>query len=307
MAKHHKWRVRKEHDRYKLEKFLADRPELQTWSRRAIRRSLDRGEVSINGKVHRHAGDPVRQGQEVELHCFTQSATPDIKIIYENKDFIAVHKPAGVLSQPTTKQPAGHITQLVQKVTASKQLCLCHRLDAETSGLILLAKNQATAEAIFQLFATRQIQKTYTAFVFGHPHHPQWCTEARLSRFDPKTQQVQILQKGPGNSKTLFELDKYYPHWNVSKLKCFPHTGKTHQIRVHLSSVGMPILGDKIYSRHRPKSWPLAMLQILSSQHFLHAERLQFKLAGKAYNLYCPEPDTFASLQRHLHQASSQR
>lgn len=222
--------------------------------------------------------------------------TPEIPVIYEDEHILAVDKPAGLAVHkvgPTDPQET-----LADILVAERPYLagvgesplrpgIVHRLDKETSGIILIAKDQPTFEYLKDLFQTRQMKKEYLALVYGHPKEPRGTIDLPLGKLGTK-QTTQLKGK-----RELVERDAVTDYrtertvGDYTLLRVMPHTGRTHQIRVHLKAIGHPIVGDKLYGRkgdHRPM--------------FLHAVRISFTTPdGKALTLEAGLPD---SLQKVL-------
>lgn len=297
MAKVLTWRVPKKQTPIRLDQYLSERTELHSWSKRAIRRALDRGEVSINQKIFRHANQQITPGMSISIILKENASKIEgVKILYDQNNILAISKPAGVLSQPEENSGREGAVKLATKSARIKHLILCHRLDAETSGILLFAKNQARAEELFELFATKKIQKSYLAIVHGRPKQAKWTTKLHLTKFNPRAGRVLVSNNQKPNSNTRFEVLKHFKTSNLSLINCFPESGKTHQIRVHLEQEGLPILGDKIYSRKTPQNWPQQHLETVTERHLLHAEKVQFQIDSKKISIEDKVPARFQKI-----------
>ena len=202
----------------------------------------------------------------LEIHYLT--ALMKIDIVYQHRDFIIIYKPCGV-SVHKDQEEMG-LTSIVAQQLNLPQLWLVHRLDKVTSGLLILAKNKQAATRLSQHFAAKQIAKTYIA----------------LSTQKPKKKQGLILgdmQKARGGawklcpSKENPAKTRFYSYSCMPNLRLFvlsPETGKTHQLRVAMKSLGSPILGDALYGSKDP-----------ADRVYLHAARLQFSYAGEDFCL----------------------
>lgn len=189
-----------------------------------------------------------------------------IKIIKETKNWLVIEKPAGLVVQEGPE----HETETLDKMG---DWFLVHRLDKDTSGLLLLAKNETTRDFLQNQFKNRTIEKKYLALVAGklepkkgeiklpilrHPRHRQQMTISYLEKGKPAITQYQVI--------------KYFPHTTLLEVK--PLTGRMHQIRVHLKYLGFPIIGDQTYNNKLSKK--LSRVYGLSHQ-FLHASYLKFR------------------------------
>lgn len=181
-----------------------------------------------------------------------------MNILYEDKYIIAVEKPAGILAFPIPGSTEKTIGDMVGALP-------CHRLDRDTSGIMLLAKSEEVKLAMQKLFKDRNIRKEYIALVWGKVEPDKGEIKIPLGR--GTKDRMRIVPDAEGReSHTIYSVRRYYPKSDMSLLSVEIKTGRTHQIRVHFSSIGHPVVGDKEYSRK------LAEL----SRQFLHAESISF-------------------------------
>lgn len=214
-----------------------------------------------------------------------------MSIIYESPDFIAVNKPAGILTHKTIasqeKKEAVLTDWLLEKYPEIKTVGddpetrpgIIHRLDKDTSGIILIARNQKFFEYLKNLFQTRQIKKTYLALVWGELRPPAGIIKTPIG-IKNGTVRRSVWQKKVKNFKeaiTEYRVKNSYSFNSqiFSLLEVFPQTGRTHQIRIHLSSIGHSVVGDQLYGRQ--KSQPPFEL----SRQFLHCFSLEFSLPSE--------------------------
>lgn len=209
----------------------------------------------------------------------------ELPVIFENKDVIVINKPSGVL----THAKGGLIAEAtVASFIASKynlepgeilnnKTGIVHRLDRDTSGIIITAKNQAAQRYLQKQFAGRKVQKIYTALVEGSPEPPAAIIDAPIGRNPKKPQTFKISPDGKA-AQTNYKTIK--SHSGYSLLELSPATGRTHQLRVHLTYVGHPIVGDRFYGS------PGRRLN-------LHAKSLKLKLPGGVEKIFQAEPPDF--------------
>lgn len=212
-------------------------------------------------------------------------------IIYQTSDFIAVNKPAGVLTHATIASQEKKETiltdWLLEKYPEIKAVGddpetrpgIVHRLDRDTSGIILIARNQKFFEYLKNLFQTRQIKKTYLALVWDELRPPTGIIKTPIG-IKNGTVRRSVWQKKVKNFKeaiTEYRVKNYYSFDSrkLSLLEVFPQTGRTHQIRIHLSSIGHPVVGDQIYGRQKAK------LPFEFNRQFLHCFSLEFSLPSE--------------------------
>lgn len=232
----------------------------------------------------------------------------DFVILRETPDFLAVDKPAGVLVHPT--KPGGPRTLwdelralLAYEVANAGNISILTRLDRETSGIVLVAKTSSAARELSLALQAGRIEKTYEAIVFGWPEPLEWSVDApilRLGEVEPFRVWLKrgVHRKGAPSS-TRFKVKQRFLASDGTRLahvEASPKTGRTHQIRVHLSHSGHPIVGDKIYARGEDwylkfieQGWTAAMQEaLLLPRQALHASRLSFSLGGCSHTISSP-------------------
>lgn len=207
-----------------------------------------------------------------------------INVLFEDKNIIAVDKPAGVLAYPLPGSDEKTIGEMVGAVPA-------HRLDRDTSGVMLLAKNEEAKLKMQKLFAERKIEKKYSALLWGKVE-PE-AGEIRIPLGRGSKDRLRVVADPSGReSHTIYKVKKYYPKSDVSLVEVEIKTGRTHQIRVHFASIGHPVVGDKKYTGI--KTGP--------GRQFLHAERLGLvsPFTGKKIALHAELPEDLKEYLRTL-------
>jgi RluA family pseudouridine synthase len=255
----------------KLVSFLQG--QLGDYSGKFLRRLLEANLCRINGKVERFGSRVVNGGDAVELAPSWKSLlTPklsSLEILYEDANLKIINKPSGWVCDPKTALKAFGPGQY-----------LVHRLDKDTTGLLIIAKGAAARDQLMEMFERREIAKSYLAIVDGIPKDP---SGVRQSLF---------VKKGSYEGQTIWGSGQKgltaITHWkriavgkNASLILCEPVTGRTHQIRVHLAEMGHPILVDRQYAK-------FFRSKIFAQRALLHAHRLQFSFQGKAIDLTAP-------------------
>ena len=195
-----------------------------------------------------------------------------LDIIYQTDDFIIIYKPCG-LSVHKDQSEIG-LTTLVAKQLGVSQVWLVHRLDKVTSGLLILALNAESAAEFFRLFSEHHIQKTYLALSNHKPKKKQGLIVGDMQK--ARNGAWKLCQSKENPAITRFESVSCEPNLRLFILK--PQTGKTHQLRVAMKSLGSPILGDTLYGKNTENI----------DRTYLHAARLQFEFKGQSFDVFSP-------------------
>lgn len=264
----------------RLDKFLVAR--LADLSRSRIQALIKDGFVTVNGEFPRKSGQMLETRSIVQVNVpptepsdLQPEAIP-LEIVFENEDLLVVNKPAGMVVHPSAGHSTGTLVHAalahspeMEGVGGELRPGVVHRLDKDTSGLILLAKNDRTHRWLQDQFRQRKVQKTYLALVDGKPPTPSGRIEAPIGRDARERRKMAVVtpRKGRQAVSEYNTLEAFTAH---SLLEIHPITGRTHQIRLHLAFLGCPVAGDTVYGR-RHSSIPL-------ERHFLHATRLQLRL-----------------------------
>jgi len=266
----------------RLDKFLVlvmpdlTRSRLQT----LIRDNL----VKVNEAIITKSGWLVNPGDAIEVILPEVIATGliaediPLTIVFENENLAIVNKPAGMVVHPAAGHPSGTLVNAalaefedLEGIGGELRPGIVHRLDKETSGLIVLAKNDRTLTALQEQFKNRQVTKIYQALVEGKPPTPTGRIEAAIARDPSHRKKMAIVSPGKGrHAETEYRtLETFSQH---TLIEAHPITGRTHQIRLHMAFIKCPIVGDKVYGRVHPS--------IEIQRHFLHAARLTITLPG---------------------------
>ena len=285
-------------------------------SRRKVRQILDVGGCYVNNKrMHIasrlvHLGDKVRVEFSLEGLKKSRQKTFELsapEILYDAHNVIAINKPPGLPSQATRDQDIMHAEVCVRDYLkkagrGNEKLNLLHRLDKETSGILLFSSNNNTTTWITDQFRQRSLSKTYWAICRGIPKTKKFEQECYLSEIDKKTGMVRPVQSGGKSSRTSFEERAVSRDLELSWIQCYPETGRSHQIRVHLEMLGLPILGDKRYGQHIKTSVRDDVAQIAANHHLLHARALEFCPAPNvsAVKIEAPAPPNFDAVLKIL-------
>lgn len=267
----------------RLDKFLVTC--MPDFSRSRLQVMIRDGLIQINGVVAEKSGQLVEQGSRVDVHLpppeVTDLVPEDIPlaIIFENNDLMVVNKPAGMVVHPSLGHDSGTLVHAalahapeMEGIGGEKRPGVVHRLDKDTSGLILLAKNDRSLRWLQDQFRLRKTRKVYLALVDGKPPTPVGRVEAPIGRDPTHRQQMAIttLERGREAVTEYKVLERFPSHTLV---EAHPLTGRTHQIRVHLAFLGCPIVGDRVYGHKH--------VSLTIERHFLHAARLTICLPGE--------------------------
>ena len=257
----------------RLDKFLASKVEV---SRSRVQKAIRDGLVLVNGQKILETDFQLKESDSVTLPEFeSDELKPSdikLKIVFENGDLAVVDKPAGMVVHPGAGNNEDTLSQAlltyfpeIKNVGEPHRPGIVHRLDEDTSGLIVIAKTQQAYEFLKQSFLDRSVEKEYLALVHGVPSKLHGMIDAPLEKVPLK----QKMKVGSGKEAlTEYSLVVSDPTGQFSLIRVKLHTGRTHQIRAHLSHISLPIVGDEVYGQKNG---------ILKRQ-FLHAFRLKFKL-----------------------------
>jgi 23S rRNA pseudouridine1911/1915/1917 synthase len=254
-------------------------------SRSQIQRLVKNGCVLVNDELPRKSGTMLENGDRIWVELPAPEPLDlipediDLAIIYEDENVVMVNKPAGMVVHPSAGHDQGTLVHaalahapFMSGIGGKMRPGIVHRLDKDTSGLILIAKNEPAHKWLQKQFKERRVEKKYLALVDGHPKTPSGRIIAPImrDRFDRK--KMAIAPEGEGRyAETEYHTLKAYKFHTY--LEVHPLTGRTHQIRVHMASIGCPIAGDKVYGYRNP-SIPL-------ERHFLHAHQISICLLNE--------------------------
>ena len=276
-------------DAMRLDHFLTE--ELPDFSRSRLQSFIKEGRVHVDGEPAKKMGQALNPGQMITLAVPEERPSglvPEnipLDILYEDEQSIVINKPAGMVVHPAAGHESGTLVHAVlahcddlKGFGGEIRPGVVHRLDRDTSGIIVMAKNEKAHIFLQEQFKDRSIDKRYLALVDGAPPTPSGRVEAPIGRDPIRRQQMAILTPDKGRAAvTEYRTLKNYPKHTL--IEAHPLTGRTHQIRVHMAFLKCPIVGDVLYGR-RKQSIPL-------DRHFLHAFRLTILLPGHK------EPMTF--------------
>jgi 23S rRNA pseudouridine1911/1915/1917 synthase len=270
-------------DKSRLDRLLVSY--LPDFSRVRLQGFIKDGFVLVDGIVEKKASRILDHRVEIEVYipevAETNLVAEDIPldIIFENRDLLVINKPAGMVVHPAAGHSIGTLVNAVlgyapdiEGIGGEDRPGIVHRLDKHTSGIILVAKNERAHRWLQDQFRLRKVEKTYLALVDGFPQTPSGRVEASIGRDPAHRKKMSITPPGRGREaiSEYHQIEKFKQH---ALLEFHPLTGRTHQIRLHCTLLGCPIVGDKVYGRKKPS--------IDIERHFLHASRLKIVLPGE--------------------------
>ncbi|MBW6464978.1 MAG: RluA family pseudouridine synthase [Brevefilum sp.] len=289
----------------RVDKFLAD--QLPDISRSHVQRMIEAGNVRLDGLVVEKAGVKAKPGGVLEILVIEENldglipeAIP-FAILYEDDHVIVVDKPAGMVVHPGAGNSGGTLVNAllayfppIRQVGELDRPGVVHRLDKETSGVIIFAKSDKAYRWLVREFKSRDVHKTYLALVDGHPPTPTGRIEAPVVRDTRSRTRMSVGLRGQGRPAVseYYTLEKFTKH---TYLEVHPVTGRTHQIRLHLNYIGVPVVGDTLYGRRNPS--------IAMDRFFLHAKTLTLRLPGDrtARTFEAPLPEELQIVLTDLH------
>jgi len=259
----------------RLDRFVSEQcPEL---SRARVQKLIREGHITVNGRMAK-PGLKLEAGDAVDIIIPPPSPSPlspeniPLNIVYEDADLLVVDKPPGLTVHPAPGSPRHTLVNAViaryphlARMGDSLRPGIVHRLDRDTSGLLVVARNEAARLNLVEQFRSRSVVKAYTVLVKGKLTPEQGIIEAAIGR-DPANRQRMAVVSGGREARTGYRVMKYLDGYTL--LEVMPETGRTHQIRVHLAAIGYPVVGDGVYGVKSP----------YLSRQFLHASRLGFRL-----------------------------
>jgi len=276
---------------------------VQRISRAVAQRLIKTGKVTVGGRPSKpsyrvQVGDEVVVRAPVETPEQVLPEDISLAVIYEDDVLLVVDKPAGMVVHPALGHPTGTLVNAVlahcpqvADVGGLERAGIVHRLDKDTSGLILIAKDEATRAALQRQFKHRQVTKTYLALVEDQVQPREGVIEAPVGRDKRQRKRMAVVRSGR-QARTTYRAVEYFADHTLLEVR--PYTGRTHQVRVHLAWLGYPIVGDGVYGRRRQR--------LLRDRHFLHAARLRFThpATGEEVEFKAPLPPELAAVLKRL-------
>lgn len=273
----------------RLDQYLAG--QLPDLSRARIQALIKTGDILVNGKTTK-AKTPIEFGMTIEVNipepepAEAQPQDIPISVLYEDKDVIVIDKESGMVVHPAAGNPDGTLVNAVlfhcgdlSGIGGVERPGIVHRLDKDTSGCIVVAKNDAAHLSLTTQFANRDTSKIYLAAVQGCPREPEGTVFTNIGRHPVNRLKMAVVNPGSGKPAiTDYKVLRYDAATDSSLVMCTLHTGRTHQIRVHMLHLGHPLIGDPIYAHpQRQKARPGRLM--------LHAWRLAFNHPAKSQRI----------------------
>jgi 23S rRNA pseudouridine1911/1915/1917 synthase len=302
----------------RLDKFLVynmpefSRSEIQKF---VVKKIPDTGEIKFSDKIR--LGDTIEviipEKGKTQLPSVNKKIKFTLDILFEDDDIIIINKPRGVAMYPG----AGRETDtLVQRVLSHTNLSeqggtirpgVVHRLDKDTSGIVIFAKSDAAYRSLIKTFAWHDLTRKYIAFVWGIPNWLEADISGNIGRSVKNRQKMTMLKIGGKPAETRAEVIDAWAKVGVAKLRCTLLTGRTHQIRVHLSAHGFPVVCDPLYGRGTTRLGSVKnpeLLEFIKTYHgqMLHAEVLELKhpITGEMLKFKSKLPNDMKELQEML-------
>lgn len=305
----------------RADRFLAGA--IGSLSRSRVKALIESGHVRRDGAPLTDPAQPVRAGAHYELHLPPpEPATPvaqamPLTILFEDADLIVLDKPAGLVVHPAPGNPAGtlvnallaHAGEELTGIGGERRPGIVHRLDKDTSGLMVVAKSERAHQALTEAFATRreELERAYLALVWGLPSPSAGEIEAPIGRHPADRKRMAVVAEGRGKPALTRYVTERTFGTACALLRCRLATGRTHQIRVHLSHRGHPLVGDPLYCRRVPSAArtlpePLRAALLGFPRQALHAATLGFRhpVTGAALRFESALPADMAELLRRL-------
>ena len=273
----------------RLDKILA--AELEGYSRSRLQKLIKNGNVLVDGELIQKNGAAISPGAAISVQVPSSQPSEIIPeevpldVVFENEDILVINKPWGMVVHPSAGHSSGTLVHAalahspqIEGVGGVKRPGVVHRLDKDTSGVILMAKNDEAHQFLQDQFQERTVEKEYYALVDGRPPTPKGRIEIAIGRDHIHRQRMApvLLKNGKEAISEYYTLEEFTNH---TLLKVHILTGRTHQIRVHLEFLKCPVVGDTTYGRNKP-SLPV-------KRQFLHASRISITIPGET------EPRTF--------------
>ncbi|MDA1265414.1 MAG: RluA family pseudouridine synthase [Planctomycetota bacterium] len=303
----------------RLDRILAAR--IPSLSRAKLQRLVKAGRVTVAGEGVSRPSTSVASGVQISVEMPPAEgpvtahgeAVHDLVVVYEDPHLAVIDKQAGLIAHPSERYTSGTVADLatakwgpLPEAQGEDRPGIVHRLDRLTSGLMVIGLSPEGMEGMQAAFAARTVEKTYAALVHGEPRFDSEWLHAPIIRV-PRTERLRVGEKGEGRaSSTYVECRERFG--GFAHIAAKPKTGRTHQIRVHLEHMGLPIIGDRLYGPRGALKVPLPQEAPQLVRQALHAEALRFThpVTGEAMAFEAPLPEDMAALLAWLRKRKAQ-
>jgi len=304
----------------RLDRFLATLPEIGTRARG--RQLIDAGHVQVDGAVRKPAAE-LRPGMRVTVVLPAPVASAleaqdiPLRVLYEDADLLVIDKPAGMVVHPapgarrdTVVNALLHRSRLIAGVGATERPGIVHRLDRDTSGVLAIALTSTALEALARQFRERSVRKRYVGLAHGAVRLPRGRVELAVGRDPRERKRMRATASRGRGALTTYEIVERLP--GATLLELAPHTGRTHQLRVHMQALGHPLVGDRLYGggRRAVRGCPAAAAAAIEAfpRQALHAATLELAhpTTGAALRFEAPLPADMTALLRQLRKVKAE-
>lgn len=297
--------VKSEEAGKRIDSFLANKNE--DISRVAIQRLLENRNIKVNGKIPKpsykvHEGDKIELIEEIPQEISIKAQDIPVEIIYEDNDIIVVNKPKGMVVHPANGNPDGTLVNSLMAICKNSlsgiggeiRPGIVHRLDKDTSGILVVAKNDKSHINLSEQIKNHETKKVYIALVRGIVKENEATINMPIGRSNEDRKKMAVVKNGK-EAITHFKVLKKYKNYTLLEIRI--ETGRTHQIRVHLSKIGYPIIGDTVYSNGK-NEWNIV-------GQCLHAKSLDFRhpTTNEHMHLEAELPEYFKEVIKQLEDA----
>ena len=283
----------------RIDKYLSNNTEL---SRTLISKMIDNGYILVNGKKTKNnykvkENDIISIDDSFKEDVDIEPEEMKLDIVYEDNDIMIINKPSGIVVHPGNGNYKGtlvnglmYYTNNLSDVNGEIRPGIVHRIDKDTSGLIIVAKNNKTHEILGDYFKNKSITRTYIALVKGEIGTNSGTIDAPIGRSDKDRKKMAVTAKNSKNAITHFTVLKRYKGYTL--IKCKLDTGRTHQIRVHMAYIGHPVYNDPVYTNDKCSDFG----------QFLHSYSMEFIHPITKEKMYfeCPLPEYFSEFLKCL-------
>ena len=291
-----------EENNKRIDAYLSEK--LNDTSRVTIQRLISEGKILVNGKKIKASykvqeGDKIQVEEEKPVEVSIKAQNIPLEIIYEDNDIIVVNKPKGMVVHPANGNPDGTLVNAIMSICKDSlsgiggeiRPGIVHRLDKDTSGIIIVAKNDKAHINLSEQIKEHKVKKTYIALVRGIVKENEATINMPIGRSEKDRKKMAVTKKGK-EAITHFKVLQRYDNYTLLQVNI--ETGRTHQIRVHLSQIGYPIVGDEIYSNGK-NEWSVR-------GQCLHAQSLEFihPVTGTQMHLEAKMPEYFEEILKSL-------